>query len=152
MGSVWKVDKEACEVCGATEELSRAHIIHGCLEDGMGRIRCERRDGRGSGDGGLLGTVHINILEGLAFSKTMQQMSPELDGCTIAIWIDNTSVVGVARKGMSVRSQELNGGHQRFAGVAKEGDHILGAVCTITTESSCTNQNTKAQGRGHTGG
>ena len=53
--------------------------------------------------------LHINILEGLAFSKTMQQMSPELDGCTIAIWIDNTSVVGVARKGMSVRSQELNG-------------------------------------------
>ena len=80
--------------------------------------------------------LHINILEGLAFSKAMQQMSPELDGCTIAIWIDNTSVVGVARKGMSVRSQELNGGHQRLAGVPEEGDHVLGAVCTITTEPS----------------
>ena len=30
--------------------------------------------------------LHINILEGLAFSKAMQQMSPELDGCTIAIY------------------------------------------------------------------
>ena len=53
--------------------------------------------------------LHINILEGLAFCNTVQQMSPELDGCTVAIWIDNTSVVGVARKGMSVRSQDLNG-------------------------------------------
>ena len=52
--------------------------------------------------------LHINILEGLAFHNTVKQMSPELDGRTVAVWIDNTSVVGVSRKGMSIRSQDLN--------------------------------------------
>ena len=58
-----------------------------------------------------VGELHINILEGLAFRNTVNQMSPELDGRTVAVWIDNTSVVGVSRKGMSIRSQDECSGH-----------------------------------------
>ena len=44
MGSIWRVDKEACEVCGATENLSRAHII--CTKDDADKMGIEYRSNR----------------------------------------------------------------------------------------------------------
>ena len=53
-------------------------------------------------------SLHINVLEGMAFRNTVSGMPVCCDGKRMTIWIDNTSVIGVARKKMSVRSQRLN--------------------------------------------
>ena len=62
------------------------------------------------GDSWVVGEagLHISVLEGLALRNTVRDMPTTCDGCCVKIWVDNTSVLGAARKRMSIRSELLN--------------------------------------------
>ena len=53
-------------------------------------------------------SLHINVLEALALRNTVVALPDSCNGRSVAFWIDNTSVLGVARKRMSMRCRRLN--------------------------------------------
>ena len=52
--------------------------------------------------------LHINVLEALALRNTIAALPDSAAGGKVDIWVDNTSVVGVARKKICTASKILN--------------------------------------------
>ena len=52
--------------------------------------------------------LHINVLEALVLRNTIAALPDFATGGKVDIWVDNTSVVGVARKNICTASKILN--------------------------------------------
>ena len=52
--------------------------------------------------------LHINTLEAIALQRTVSQVHASHHGGHISVWVDNTSVMGAARKQVCAKNRLLN--------------------------------------------